>query len=150
MAQKHGEGTQMAGLTGSTHGGQERAARRLTAPLLSFDLAQEADRLRREANWALHGHNAMTLVKEQAYRLVLIAMRQGALLSEHSAPGPLSIQVLRGQIQVAADDQTVALSAGQLLVLDAGVPHAVTALAESDFVLTIAADGYGGPTPAAE
>jgi quercetin dioxygenase-like cupin family protein len=150
MAPTHGEGTQRAGLTGSTHGGQERTARRLTAPLLSFDLAQEAEQLRKEANWAEHGHNAKTLVKEQAYRLVLIAMRQGALLSEHVVPGPLSIQVVRGQVQVVADERTVGLSAGQLLVLDDGVPHAVTALAESEFVLTIAADGYGGPGPAAE
>jgi quercetin dioxygenase-like cupin family protein len=40
------------------------------------------------------------------------------------------------------------LSVGQVLALEAGVLHAVAALADSAYLLTIAATGYGGPGPA--
>jgi len=148
MAEERVVETQLAGLTGASHGGPERAARWVAGPLLSFDLTREREQLHREVSWKQHGHDAKTLVKEQAFRVVLIALREGAALGEHRATGPISIQVLCGQVRVAALDRIVTLSAGQLLALETGVPHAVAALAESEFLLTIAAAGYGGPGPA--
>ena len=139
---------QMAGLTGSSHGSPERGPRWLSGPLLNFDLAQEIEQMRHEATWEQHGHDAKTLVKEQSFRVVLIALKEGAALGEHTAPGPLAIQVLRGQVQIMAVDRTVSLSVGQLVVLEANLLHAVKALEESEFLLTIAGAGYGGPGPA--
>ncbi len=148
MAEERVVENQLAGLTGASHGGPERAARWVAGPLLSFDLTREREQLHQEVSWKQHGHDAKTLVKEQAFRVVLIALRKGAALGEHRAAGPISIQVLRGKVQVTALDRTVPLSVGQLLVLETGVPHGVVALAESEFLLTIAASGYGGPGPA--
>lgn len=140
--------TQLAGLTGASHGSPVRGPRWLSGLMLNFDLNEEMDHFRDEATWRQQGHDAKTLVKEQSFRVVLIALKQGATLSEHSAPGPLSIQVVSGRVKVAATERTVELSAGQLLVLESGIPHAVQAVEESQFLLTIAASGYGGPGPA--
>jgi quercetin dioxygenase-like cupin family protein len=148
MAEDRSGETQLAGLTGASHGGPERAARWVAGPVLSFDLTRELEQLHQEASWKQHGHDAKTLVKEQAFRVVLIALREGAALGEHRATGPISIQVLDGQLQVTALDRTMPLSAGQVLALETGVLHAVAALADSAFLLTIAASGYGGPGPA--
>jgi quercetin dioxygenase-like cupin family protein len=148
MAEDQVVETQLAGLTGASHGGPERAARWVAGPVLSFDLTRELEQLHQEASWKQHGHDAKTLVKEQAFRVVLIALKAGAAVDEHHATGPISIQVLGGQLQVTALDRTMLLSVGQVLALEAGVLHAVAALADSAYLLTIAATGYGGPGPA--
>lgn len=148
MVQNTRQETQLAGLTGASHGSPEREPRWLSGPLLNFNLTQEIEVLNHETTWQQHGHDAKTLVKEQSFRVVLVALKKGATLHEHTAPGPLAIQVLRGAVQVAATDRAVPLSAGHLLVLESGVPHAVTALEESNFLLTVAGDTYGGPGPA--
>ncbi len=144
------EETQLAGLTGASHGGPERRHRWVAGPLLEFDLAREIEQLRQEASWGQFGHDAKTLVKEHAFRVVLIALKAGGALGEHRAPGPISIHVLRGYVEVTALGRTVPLAAGQLLALEADVPHAVVAQVESEFLLTIAALGYGGPGPASK
>jgi len=43
-------------------------------------------------------------------------LKEGAALGEHTAPGPLAIQVLRGQVQITAANRTVSLAVGQLVV----------------------------------
>lgn len=136
-----------AGQTGVTHGSPERSGRQIAGSFLEFDLAGEAAQLRKEPNWQRQGHDAKTLVKEQGLRLVLVSLRRGAAMDEHQAPGPVAIQVLNGAIDVAVGGRTVSMQAGQMVALEAGIPHTVRATAESDVLLTLAGATYAGPTP---
>jgi len=68
----------------------------------------------------------------------LITMRRGAELREHAAPGPIAIQALRGTFAVAAGGEERQLRVGSLLALAAGARHAVRALEDGAFLLTIA------------
>lgn len=47
----------------TTHGGEEREARSLSAPLLRFEFAAEAARLRAERQYTDGDRNASTLAK---------------------------------------------------------------------------------------
>lgn len=141
---------EQSGVSGVTHGSAERPARRLAGPLLTFDLAGQSAQVRQEASWQQHGHDAKTLVKGQGLRVVLISLQAGAALAEHRAPGPITLHVLRGQVEVHAAGQMVTLPVGQVLALEAGLPHAVQAVMESDVLLTLAGAGYSGPASAPE
>lgn len=109
----------------------------MAAAYLEFDLATEIEQLHGEADWA-NGHNAKTLVKYDDFRVVLIALRAHGRLPDHKTDGRISIQTVRGRIQVRAQGRTFELPAGRLLTLDRGLPHDVDALEESAFLLTIA------------
>ena len=105
--------------------------------VLTFDLADEVRRLQSEQPWQAE-HTANTLVKYSDLRVVLVALKAGGRLPEHSTAGRLSIQRLSGEIYVRAHGQVVEMLAGTLLALDHDVPHDVEAKTDAVFLLTIA------------
>jgi quercetin dioxygenase-like cupin family protein len=111
---------------------------KVARPLLTFDFAAEVARLHTEESWLRGTRNAKTLVKEADFRLILIALRRDGRMEEHRAPGRISIHTLSGRLRLQVLDQTIDLSAGQILALDRNVAHDVEALDESAFLLTIA------------
>ena len=83
------------------------------------------------------GRRAETLVKSDRLRVVLITMRAGAALEEHTAPGPITIQVLRGRFAVSIAEEEHDAATSDLLALGANVRHAVRAVEDGAFLLTI-------------
>jgi quercetin dioxygenase-like cupin family protein len=114
--------------------------RPLDAPLLTFDLPALLMHIKGEDAWRQGSRNAMTLLKGQRLRVMLVAMHAGTVIPSHRADGPISLQVIEGALTCSADAQTVMLRQGQLLTLQAGMPHAVEAREESVFLLTLATE----------
>ncbi len=122
---------------GETSPSSERPAQRLDARKLQFDLPQEIDRLLREETWRQKDRDSKTLVHEPHLRVVLTALKAGARLDRHETEAPVSLHGLRGRVRLSLPDETVELTAGTLLVLEAGVPHEVEAVEESVFLITL-------------
>ncbi len=114
----------------------------MTGDLLGmFDIEQEIERYQPTDTAA--GRRAETLIKTDGLRVVLVTMGSGITLHEHTAPGPITIHILRGRFEVSCADQMHEADPGDLITLASGVRHAVTALAAGAFLLTI---GWGpGP-----
>ncbi len=72
-----------------------RSDRSLSGPMQDFDLDEELAGLRGEKEWQEGRRNAITLRKGGGLSVVLLAMRVGDRLEEHSAPGPISLVVRR-------------------------------------------------------
>lgn len=70
-------------------------------------------------------------------RVVILTFTAGHVLKEHSAPFPLIMQALDGELIVHADQQETRLAPGALLRLDAALPHEVEALSDSRLMLTL-------------
>jgi quercetin dioxygenase-like cupin family protein len=104
---------------------------------LEFDLEGEIERLHQEPGWTT-GQNAKTLIKYEDFRVVLIALRPRSRMPGHQTEGRISIQTVRGHVQVRAEGRTFDLPVGSLLALDRGLAHDVEALEESALLLTIA------------
>ena len=111
-----------------------------------FDLAEEIERFPPDDDAS--GRRAETLVKTDHLRVVLVTLRAGAALHEHTAPGPITIQTLRGRMSATYDGQERELGPGQLLALAAGVRHAVRAIEAGAFLLTIGWSAGDRPGPA--
>ena len=103
-----------------------------------FPMGETARALREEALYTVAGHSGTTLVKGTELRVVLQTLNAGAVLKEHVAPGPITLQVVEGEIRFEAEGEVFYLKAGDLLALPAGVPHQVEAVKESTLLLTIA------------
>jgi quercetin dioxygenase-like cupin family protein len=91
------------------------------------------------------GRSAETLLKAPDLRVVLVTMRPGAELAEHTAPGTITVQPLRGRFRFSTDDAAQEIVAGDLVSVAGKVRHAVRCLDEGAFLLTLA---WSGPSPA--
>ena len=77
------------------------------------------------------------LVKSNKLEIVRLVMTAGKEIAEHKAPGEITVHCLEGRIAFTALGKTQELTAGQLLYLNAGEPHAVRCLENASFLLTI-------------
>ena len=112
-------------------GDSPRSGRQMRGPLQSFDLEAEVSRLREEREWQKGWRNAITLRKGQGLSVVLVVMKAGDRLDEHSAPGPISLGVHEGRVRFTAAEKTVEAGAEAVLTCDAGVNHSVEAVSDA-------------------
>ncbi len=103
-----------------------------------FNLDAEINRFAPDSTSA--GRRAETLIKNDRLRVVLVTMRTGAVLHDHHAPGPITIHPVRGSFMVTVGGEERQVDAGSLISIEAGAVHAVRALDDGAFLLTI-----GGP-----
>jgi quercetin dioxygenase-like cupin family protein len=115
----------------------ERTPRPLAATALSFDLASEVELLKREAAYGANGHNARTLIKDEAFRVVLVVLKQGAKIREHQTYRHIMIHTLTGRLRINVPNESRDLPAGNLLALDRMIPHDVDAMEDSTFLLSV-------------
>jgi len=111
--------------------------RTIDAPLVTIDLFTFSEQIRKETKWKTTDRNAITVFKTNGLRIVLIALRKGAEMIKHKADGLISIQVLKGKIQVITDERAVKLGQGQMLALHEGIPHSLLAKKKTFFLLTL-------------
>ncbi len=91
------------------------------------------------------GRRAETLLKAPDLRVVLVTMRAGAELAEHTAPGTITVQALQGRFLFSTAEAEQDLAPGALVSVAGGVRHAVRCLEQGAFLLTLA---WPGPSPA--
>lgn len=86
---------------------------------------------------ALHGRSARTLIKEGPLRVTAIALAANGNLPAHSTSGPISIQLLEGDITFSAAGQDYPLAPRDLLVIAGGVEHSARSAGGGAFLLTV-------------
>jgi quercetin dioxygenase-like cupin family protein len=78
-----------------------------------------------------------TLVKKPVGTVTLFAFDAGQGLSEHTAPYDALVQGIDGSAEVTIGGVTHRVGEGQLLLLPANVPHAVSATTAFRMLLTM-------------
>ncbi len=81
------------------------------------------------------GH--VTALTHSDVRVVILTFAAGHVLKEHSAPFPLLMQALDGELVVHAGGQETTLRPGGLLRMDNGLRHEVEAVTDSRLMLTL-------------
>jgi len=107
---------------------------------IEVDLNALAERLRAEPRAGERGHRQETLYREGGLTIALFAFERFTHLPPHRAAGVVNMHVLRGRLKITAEDQVHELRSGQMLVLAAGIEHAVAAEEESEMLLTVRLD----------
>ncbi|MGD9711621.1 MAG: cupin domain-containing protein [Thermomicrobiales bacterium] len=100
----------------------------------SVDLQAEIERFAVDSP---SGRRSEILVKTPSLRVVLVTMTAGTESHEHSVDGPITIQALQGRFAVTAGDSSFELAEGGFAALEGGIPHAVHAIEDGAFLLTI-------------
>ena len=108
----------------------------VSGPELTFSLTEEMASLKSELRNA-PSRSAKTLIKEGPVTVTLIGVNPGGSLHAHKAAGPITVQVLEGEVEFAVGETSRALGAGTLLALDRGITHAVHSAHGGIFLLTV-------------
>ncbi len=112
--------------------------RPLDAPFLQFDLDDIVNRLKGEGDWASDKHNAMTLMKNEMMRIVVMVLHQGNEIKMHKAESPISLFVVEGLLRFKLENESFDLKTGGLLTLHKDILHGLEALEETTVLLTMA------------
>lgn len=75
--------------------------------------------------------------KNEAGNLTLFSFDKGQNLSEHTAPFDAIIQVVEGVAKVTINGKTYNVTAGELIIMPANIPHAVDATEKFKMLLTM-------------
>jgi quercetin dioxygenase-like cupin family protein len=112
--------------------------RRLSGKMLRFLIDAEDETLREFAGASKTGRAGKTLVKQGPLRITLVAIKKGTTLPPHQVAGPVSIQILRGCLELTTDKGAIDLPTGSLVTLQAGLTHAARARDDSAILITFA------------
>jgi quercetin dioxygenase-like cupin family protein len=78
-----------------------------------------------------------TILDKSAGTITLFAFDKGQKLSEHTAPYDAVVQVLDGHSQLTINGQKKQVSSGEIIIMPANIPHAVTAKEKFKMLLTM-------------
>ena len=78
-----------------------------------------------------------TFAQNPTLSLTLFAFDAGEGVSTHTAPGDAMVQVLDGEATINIDGQEMTAGPGEVVVMPANVPHAVTAEKRFKMILTV-------------
>jgi quercetin dioxygenase-like cupin family protein len=77
------------------------------------------------------------IAKNKAGNITYFAFDEGEELSEHTTPFNAIVQVIDGEVELTIGGAPVTVSAGQIAMMPADIPHAVKAVKRFKMILTM-------------
>ena len=84
---------------------------------------------------------SLTLAQRPGVGMTLFAFDAGEGVSTHAAPGDAMAHILEGTAEITIDGAVHQVTAGEAIVMPAGVPHAVKAATPYKMLLTVVKEG---------
>jgi len=82
-----------------------------------------------------------TVLKKETGTITLFAFDAGQGLSEHTAPFEATVVILDGRAEITIGGNRHDVAAGQMLIMPAGVPHALHAAQRFKMMLVMIREG---------
>ena len=117
---------------------EPRPARGLGAPVELLDLVADGKQLMVDAAQNASHRAAKTLSMNAALRVVLMAVKSGTDIREHSVPGPAVVHLLEGRAHFEIGELAVEVARGNAITLAAGLEHRLSVAEDAVLVLVIA------------
>lgn len=84
-----------------------------------------------------NGLDIKSLLETENSKEIRIVMPKDEIMKEHKAPGAIVVQVLKGKIWFEVEGQRYEFESGDMLALDAKIPHSLGGLEDSIIRLTL-------------
>ena len=84
-----------------------------------------------------------TLANQLTVGITVFAFDKGEGISAHSASGDAMVQILDGEALITIGDKTVTARTGEVVVMPADIPHALSAETRFKMILTVVKRGAG-------
>lgn len=105
--------------------------------IISICIADEMKRVLANDKWTSGDRHVESLIKGEGINVALVMLKSGARLDEHRTRAPITVQVIDGKIALVVEGERSELAAGSILAIDRELSHAVEALSDSAFILTV-------------
>ncbi len=99
----------------------------VTKSSIAENILANAVQLREFVQFCSDSIVSKTLLDKQAGSLTLFAFDKGQRLNEHTSPYDAAVLVIEGTAQITIGGKHCTVKDGQLIVMPAGIPHAVNA-----------------------
>jgi quercetin dioxygenase-like cupin family protein len=106
-------------------------------PLIQLNLLEIIAQVKSDPNWQKNDKHTLNLFKSEHLKILLIGLHEEAELKPHKAPGMISVQVIKGEMNFFVGEEAHHLEAGQMTVLEENITHSVQALKETFFLLSL-------------
>jgi quercetin dioxygenase-like cupin family protein len=113
---------------------------RFSQPFRCVDIQTVATTLRSESNAGERGHRQETVFKQGHLTVALFVFDRFSHLPEHVAEGIVTMHVLKGWMKISVGDVEHTLKAGQILIVNSGIRHALKAEEESEVLVGVYLD----------
>lgn len=120
----------------STHNRPE-GDRLIDAPVIIADLPTYIKQLKQEKAWDKNDRNAITLLKNEKMRVVLVAMHKKAIMQTEKPEHIFSLQVLKGRVRLSANGNLYEAEEEQIISLHDKMSYEIKALSKTIFLLTV-------------
>jgi quercetin dioxygenase-like cupin family protein len=114
-------------------------SRPLAGPSLTFHLAEQLQSLRGDDGYRRSGRSARTLVKDERFRVVLLAVASQVDIGTHRADSPMTLHVVEGGLRYRDAGGEYELREGDLLFFGPGQAEDIRATADGGLLLTLSA-----------
>ncbi|MEO6313844.1 MAG: hypothetical protein ABIU63_10925 [Chitinophagaceae bacterium] len=111
-------------------------SRIIDAPAVLIDLNAFVTQLKEETAWGKNDRNGITVFKTPGMTIVLTALHKGASIDGLLVEGILTLQVIEGSVSIDTEDNSMTLSAKQMVVLHPASKQNVTAQQDAVLLLT--------------
>lgn len=111
--------------------------RKIDSAVLLIDLPSFIKQIKDEKAWDKNDRNAITVFKTDKMRIVLVALHRKATMQTEHPENIISVQVLKGKINVATTYASTEVDKEMILALHEKIPYTISALKKSIFLLTI-------------
>ena len=81
--------------------------------------------------------NIQALLETPFSKEIRILLKAGQIMKEHSAPGAIVVELFDGEIDFGVEKEVHRIKKGDILTLDAKVPHDLKAIKDSIVRLTL-------------
>lgn len=88
-------------------------------------------------DYSVGGVVSKQVVKSSAGNVTLFSFDKGQGLSEHSAPFDALVQILDGESEIRIDGKAHRVKAGEMIIMPANIPHALSATERFKMLLTM-------------
>jgi len=110
--------------------------RLIDAPAVLIKINEYIDQLKDEKAWDKNDRNGITVFKTPGLTMVLSAFHKGAAIKDLQTDGLLTLQVIKGEISVSSNNETLTIKEKQILVLHPDAQEEMTAEKETILLLT--------------
>jgi quercetin dioxygenase-like cupin family protein len=90
-----------------------------------------------KVDYSTEGIISKRVIDRPTGTVTLFSFDKGQRLSTHSAPFDAMVQVVEGVAEIVISEQPFTLKAGDVIIMPAGIPHAVNATERFKMVLTM-------------
>ena len=80
----------------------------------------------------------VAIFKIPTLEVMRLVLPQGKTMAPHSVKGEITVQCLTGEVTFFAEGEARRMKSGQMLWLEGGVEHSLTAVVDAQVLLTIA------------